>query len=79
MGMQYVDVLAKCEKLRKENIKLKKENMILKNDVDSLCTEVRSLRADLEKCRSKTVMTSTIKDDDENILCELLRAMNIME
>lgn len=79
MGMQYVDVLAKSEKLRKENIELKKENKVLKNEVDALEIEVGSLRVELEKYKSKTFMTSTIKDDDENILCELLRVMNIME
>lgn len=77
MGMQYVDVLAKSEKLRKENIELKKENKVLKNEVDALETEVKSLRADLEKYVSKTNMTAPRKDTLYSIE-ELARAMNIM-
>lgn len=78
MGMQYVDVLAKSEKLRKENIKLKKENEVLKNSVYDLEIEVGSLRVELEKYKSKTFMTSVIKDDNLDVLCDLRRAINII-
>lgn len=70
MGMQCADVLAKSEKLRKEN-------ELLKNDVSALEIKVKSLRAYLEKYMVKTNMTAAREDTSYNIE-EIVRMTNIM-